>query len=53
MSDYENIEINSKKEYDDFVNNATKEELLLLKSDLEEIKKAIDDDGGRERVHKR
>ena len=58
MSDYEYVEINSKEDLESFIESATKEELILLKHDLEDAKKMFEDDddetsGGRALTLKR
>lgn len=57
MPDDEYVEINSQEDFDRFVESATREELELLKHDLEEAKEMLDDDdddgGGRTLTLKR
>ncbi len=55
MDEYEYVEINSIEELYEFIENATKEELILLRQDLEEAKRMLEDEdsGGGTIVLKR
>jgi len=51
MSDYEYVEINSLADLDRFIASATKDELIILKHDIEEARRRLEEEdsssGGR------
>lgn len=57
MQDYEYVEINSLEELQEFIESATKEELILLRQDIQRIKEILEEEegssGGRQLVLKK
>lgn len=55
MADYDYVELNSIEDFYEFIESASREELLLLRDDLENAKKMLEDEdsGGGTIVLKR